>query len=99
MSIFEINKEYLLKLGEADPIISIYLGIKGYKRNSSKHIFVVYGLCNGTQLDPRFYLGKTTDTLLKEGMVHIKNPVYKKINGIERKVLNSLIEKLKTRDN
>lgn len=95
MGIFEIHKEYLLKLGEADPINSIYLGIKRYKKNSSKHIFVVYDLCNRTYLDYRFYLGKTTDTQLKEGIIHIKNPVYKKINSIEKDVLSSLIGKLK----
>lgn len=96
MGIFEINKKYLLKLGEADPVNSIYLGIKRYKKNSLKHVFLVYNLCNRTYLYHRFYLGKTIDTQLKKGMVHIKNPVYKKINGIEMKVLSPLIEKLKT---
>lgn len=40
---FERDKEYLLKLGEAEPERSIYLGIKTYARVPNKHAFLSYG--------------------------------------------------------
>lgn len=96
----EINKEYLLKLGEAEPINSVYLGIKRYKGGIYKHIFVV---CNfayrSTFTEYRFALGELDKTFLigdlfNQGTVKIKEPIFKSMNKNQEHFLSPLITKL-----
>lgn len=95
MAKFDINKEYSLKLGEADSVNSIYLGVKRYKGDAYRHVFLVYGLSNRSFMAPRFYLGKLNKVTFKEGIIQIKEPLFKKVNPLEEKSLSHLIDKLK----
>jgi len=90
----EVNENYLLKLGESEPINSIYLGIKKYKGNRLKHVFLVDTLAYRSFNEHRFYIGNLDDVTFKEGKVYMKNPVFKKINSLEKKFLTPLINKL-----
>lgn len=94
----ETNKEYLLRLGEANPIKSFYLGLKRYKGDVYKHVFLICYPHNrsstASSLYPRFYLGGINKTDLKEGIVHIKEPIFKNLKDDEKSILSRLISKL-----
>ncbi len=90
-----INQEYSLKIGEAEPTDSFYLGIKRHRGGINKHVFLIYGLSNRSYMSPRFYLGSPKRTTFKEGIVNIKRPIFRKINSLEERLLVTLIDKLK----
>jgi hypothetical protein len=90
----EINKKYLLKLGCAEPVDSIYLGRKR-SRGKCKHVFLAYTLAYRTYMDFRFYIGSARDTSFEKGIVKIKNPTYNWINPLEKKLIESFLDKLK----
>jgi len=89
---FERDKEYLLKLGEAEPVRAIYLGIKTYKRVSNKHAFLIYD-CRKNWI--RVYLGNVNKSTFKEGVVHLKYPKTKSLNRLEKRLIEHLINKLR----
>ena len=88
----ERNKEYLLKLGQAEPVRAIYLGIKTYKRVSNRHAFLSYGFRKNKI---RVYLGNVNKSTFKEGIVHLKYTKTKSLNSLEERLIEHLINKLK----
>ncbi len=91
----EINKKYRLKLGEADIISGIYLGIKHFNRKNKRHVFLVYPKEYNVFREPRFYLGDLDKTKVKKRIIKIKEPKLRFLNPLEEKVLEPLIEDLK----
>lgn len=89
----KINKEYKLRLGEADPIRSIYMGRKRY-RNGYKHVFLVNEVIYETYTDFRFYLGNLDKTTFEEGIAKIKSPIYKGVRPLEKELIKPLLSKL-----
>jgi len=89
---FERDKEYLLNLGEAEPVRAIYLGIKNYKRVSNKHAFLSYGFRKNRI---RVYLGNANKSTFEKGIVHLKYPSTKSLNRLEEKLIEHLINRLK----
>ena len=89
---FERDKEYFLKLGQAEPVKAIYLGIKAYKRVSNKHTFLIYDYKKN---QTRVYLGNVNKSTFKEGIVHLKHPSTKSLNRLEEKLIEHLINRLK----
>ena len=89
---FERNKEYLLNLGEAEPVRAIYLGIRTYKRVSKRHAFLSYGFRKNKI---RVYLGNVHKSTFKEGIVHLKYPKTKSLNRLEERLIEHLIDRLR----
>jgi len=90
----EKNKEYSLKLGQADTISSIYLGKKRH-RNGYKHVFLVNSIAYRSHMAFRFYLGNTNKTTFEKGIVKIKEPTSKWIRPLERELIRPLLDRLK----
>jgi len=95
MVIFEKNKKYDIKLGEADITSGIYRGIKQFNRRNSKHVFLVSTLAYRTYKEPRFYLGDLNKTTFEKGIVRIRKPKSRFLKSLEKKVLTLIIEELK----
>lgn len=89
---FERDKEYLLKLGEVEPVRAIYLGIKTYKRVSNKHTFIIYDY---GKKRIRAYLGNVNKSTFEEGIVHLKYPKTKSLNRLEERLIEHLIDRLR----
>jgi len=89
---FERDKEYLLNLGEAEPVRAIYLGIKTYKRVSNKHAFLSYGFRKNRI---RVYLGNVNKSTFKDGIIHLKYSKTKSLNRLEERLIEPLINRLR----
>jgi len=89
---FERDKEYLLKLGEAEPERAIYLGIKTYARLTNKHAFLSYEHRKSMM---RVYLGNVNKSTFKNGIVHLKYPGTKSLNRLEERLIEHLIDRLR----
>lgn len=91
MANFKVNKEYFLKLGEADPERAIYLGIKRFRKINIKHVFLSY---NSERARFGVYLGRPKDIQVSEELVHMKFPEKRKLKLLEIRLLEPLFKKL-----
>lgn len=95
MESLKVNEMYKLKLGQADPVQAIYLGIKQFNRKNKKHVFLVYTNAYRVTKKLRFYLGDLNKTSFEEGYVKIKEPKLRRVKNLEERFIEPLINKLK----